>query len=479
MCPHFEMSTLNVLTVLMANQECIADIVGMGVVPALLVVSANASPTNTGVILAALGCLNMVVSHPQVVKEAIQKGENLGYFSFLFDNFVSNVFFSSLILSSNFGCVTPFGVNEFSSVMIISIRVWFYFLGTILYLLDFFCRRNIDPMIRQKASEVLSKLCADKLSGPRVKILLSKFLPSIFCEAMAESPQSAVHLFDSDTENPEIVWNANTISNVTTAIQSMKHELFMAQKRDLSVDWRLPSESFQVDYNVADELTIGGIYLRLYVTNPSWNLRKPREFLRDLLEFALSPSASGHKKSADSLDLVGSAIGHLLASQPHMCDALPSMGYLSPILAAMESDRAELKRMSAIILRHISNNHACIEALCHMKSIQCIVNGLNKRFDMLPVTCEALNHLFGARHSELVAQALECNLIPLLLKILKHGGGDLGPSPASTVANIVHALQAMAQDEKYGQEVETILAASEIWPQYRDQVINSVCSHET
>ena len=74
MCPYFEVPTLNVLTVLMANQECIADIVGMGIVPALLVVSANANPSNTAVILAALVCLNMVVSHPQVVKEALQKG---------------------------------------------------------------------------------------------------------------------------------------------------------------------------------------------------------------------------------------------------------------------------------------------------------------------------------------------------------------------------------------------------------------------
>jgi DnaJ family protein C protein 13 len=136
---------------------------------------------------------------------------------------------------------------------------------------------------------------------------------------------------------------------------------------------------------------------------------------------------------------------------------------------AMESDTPELKRIAAIVLRHIANNHACLEVLCHIRGIQYIVNGMKKSQDMLPVTCEALNHLYSARHSELVSQALQSQLIPLLLNLLKHGGNDLGPNAAATKANIVHALQSMAQDEKHGPEVDAILSKSDVWLQYRDQ----------
>jgi len=75
MCPQFEQPVLSLLASLMANQECVADIVGMGIVPALLVVTAKGSITD--VVLMCLNCLAMIASHPQVVKETIQKGNEI------------------------------------------------------------------------------------------------------------------------------------------------------------------------------------------------------------------------------------------------------------------------------------------------------------------------------------------------------------------------------------------------------------------
>ena len=336
--------------------------------------------------------------------------------------------------------------------------------------MDFFCTSNIDPAIRHKSAEVLAKLCADKLSGPRVKILLSKFLPSIFYEAMSESPQAALNLFDSVTENPEIVWNENAKSNVKSAIGQMKLDLFTAQRSDLSVDWKLPSESFQVDYGVPGELIIGGIYLRLYVTNPSWNLRKPREFLRDLLDYSLSSTTNqSQKKSDDDMNLVGSALGHLLGAQPQLCDALPPMGYMKGILQGMESQRISVKRTASILIRYVATSHTCVEALCHLEAIQPILNGMKTKCETLPLTCEALNHLYAAAQSELVLQGIQTQLVPFLLSLLKNSS-DLGPTPSATKAHIIKTLQNMSLDEKYGLEVQAILAKSEVGAQYRDQV---------
>ncbi len=74
MCPFYEKGILALLTSLMGNQECVADIVGMGVVPALLVVSATAQKDAAAVIASSLTCLSMIVTHSQVAKETIQKG---------------------------------------------------------------------------------------------------------------------------------------------------------------------------------------------------------------------------------------------------------------------------------------------------------------------------------------------------------------------------------------------------------------------
>ena len=67
--------------------------------------------------------------------------------------------------------------------------------GALVYLLDLFCNSS-NPNVRSRTAELFSKMMADKLIGPRVKILLSKFLPSIFMDAMRDSPDASVHMFE-------------------------------------------------------------------------------------------------------------------------------------------------------------------------------------------------------------------------------------------------------------------------------------------
>lgn len=42
--------------------------------------------------------------------------------------------------------------------------------------------------------------------------------------------------------------------------------------------------------NIANpnELVIGGVYLRIFIANPAWTLRKPKEFLSELMETCLT-----------------------------------------------------------------------------------------------------------------------------------------------------------------------------------------------
>ena len=54
----------------------------------------------------------------------------------------------------------------------------------------------MNPAVRIRTAELFAKMMADKLIGPRVKIVLSKFLPSIFMDAMRDNPDASVHMFE-------------------------------------------------------------------------------------------------------------------------------------------------------------------------------------------------------------------------------------------------------------------------------------------
>ena len=52
--------------------------------------------------------------------------------------------------------------------------------------------------------------------------------------------------------------------------------------------WNAPADEIQKAQDfVSNELVISGVYVRLFIANPGWVLRKPREFLSDLLEKGL------------------------------------------------------------------------------------------------------------------------------------------------------------------------------------------------
>ena len=67
--------------------------------------------------------------------------------------------------------------------------------GAPIYLLDLFANASL-PNVREKTSELMAKMLADKLVGPKVRIILSKFLPVIFMDAMRDSPEASVHMFE-------------------------------------------------------------------------------------------------------------------------------------------------------------------------------------------------------------------------------------------------------------------------------------------
>lgn len=94
-------------------------------------------------------------------------------------------------------------------------------------------------------------------------------------------------------------------------------------------------QDVQIDHGIGTgELVISGIYIRLFIANPGWVLRKPREFLTDLLENMLNMMSS---KDTDlqKLEELTTAFVKLLSAQPNLAEFVPATGYISRIFATM------------------------------------------------------------------------------------------------------------------------------------------------
>ena len=63
--------------------------------------------------------------------------------------------------------------------------------------------------------------------------------------------------------------------------------------------WQPSQEDADLRASLHGELVVSGIYIRLFVANPGWVLRKPREFLIELMENVLKQMGQVNKKKPD------------------------------------------------------------------------------------------------------------------------------------------------------------------------------------
>lgn len=78
----------------------------------------------------------------------------------------------------------------------------------------------------------------------------------------------------------------NVIGSFNKYISNYRH--YSSQKINPSINWCVPEESPLASVDKPSELKVGGVYLRLFVANPGWVLRKPKEFLSELMDTSIS-----------------------------------------------------------------------------------------------------------------------------------------------------------------------------------------------
>eukprot|EP00064_Thunnus_orientalis_P007154 superscaffoldBa00000780_g7173 len=339
--------------------------------------------------------------------------------------------------------------------------------GALIYLLDLFCNCT-HPQVRTQTAELFSKMTSDKLVGPKVRLTLIRFLPGVFMDAMRDNAEAAVHIFEGTHENPELIWNDSSRETVSTTVREMMLEHFKQQKDNPDVNWRLPEE-FTVAYGAGQgEIEVGGVFLRIFIAQPGWVLRKPREFLVSLLE-TLTELLEKNNPNGEALETVTTAAVCLFSTQSQLADQVPPLGHLPRVLATLNHKNNAVPKSSIRLIHVLSDNELCVRCMASLETIGPLMTGMKVRADMAGLACEALNRMFQKEQTELVAQALRVELVPYLLKLLEGIGLETIENPSATKAQIVKALKSMTRSLQYGEQVNEILAKSSVWSAFKDQ----------
>lgn len=57
-----------------------------------------------------------------------------------------------------------------------------------------------------------------------MRLALGRFLPPVFADAMRDSPQACVHMFETIHENPELIWDDDARLRVTKLVADFKNK---------------------------------------------------------------------------------------------------------------------------------------------------------------------------------------------------------------------------------------------------------------
>jgi hypothetical protein len=83
---------------------------------------------------------------------------------------------------------------------------------------------------------------------------------------------------------PELIWSDDMVLTFRSAITEQVERLYTLQMADATALMEL-DEEFEVEYETLDdEIYIGGIYVRLFLQNPNYKIRRPETFIEALLQ---------------------------------------------------------------------------------------------------------------------------------------------------------------------------------------------------
>ncbi|KAF8069423.1 GRV2 [Scenedesmus sp. PABB004] len=376
---------------------------------------------------------------------------------------------------------------------------------------------------RAAAADVLRALLAQPTHGPRVSLLLGKLLPPGLVATIAEGPPEAVlRALAQTVETPECLWDGRMAAAASAEVAALAAGVRRAHAGG-AYEWAPPPGAAAACAGLADELFVGGVYVRLYLKNPTFAVRDPAAFAEALAERYLAElraacaGGEGARRAADRCLLLSAAAVALLAGHGLLADHVAQLGYAGRLLGLLAGRTAripapppgappgaagltasappdELGGSVLRLLHALAASPGAAEALAASAGAPLVPTlaaamawGHGASLLVLETLKRALSPANRQRDT-LVAQALSAGMPARLLARLDWrsgghaaeaggegtGAGGRGAGAGEQEAAVeralaVDVLRLLAEEGTYGEQVGAALAGSAVWAAYRDQ----------
>jgi hypothetical protein len=398
---------------------------------------------------------------------------------------------------------------------------------------------TVPKPARATAAALLSAMASDAVNGPPLLMNISQLVPEALAVAIKESVSGAtsagtgtsgvltagvgggasgagggsgsigdvIMVFDGDHETPELIWNAICRHELRCALGDLSNGLNGLRKRAATAGqpggadgcgWALPA-TFRVRYSAHEgELRIGGVYVRVFLKEPTFPLRDPKAFLEALLRrfmqeaetlcgmtsedadkaraaanaaaeaaraeeaaggvgaTARSAGASGEQalvlRGEDVLTQVTHGLVCLLRVRALMADAAAALGYLPKLISMLsvssgKAARYNLSVQCLRVLQVLASSKTCVAALAKTNIVSVIIASLTPLPRDAGFTLEAFKLMLetdtGDSHG-LVEAALRCNVVPFMVNVLEKEKLDHLVDPSAAKVHAVAILKVSA-----------------------------------
>uniref|UniRef100_T1GGD6 Uncharacterized protein n=1 Tax=Megaselia scalaris TaxID=36166 RepID=T1GGD6_MEGSC len=286
------------------------------------------------------------------------------------------------------------------------------------------------------------------------------------------SPHSNILVTNSSStySQPPIITSQTEAMGQTTITE--ERAFYSAQKTNNKLLWKDPEILPEI---VSNEIVVAGVYLRLFVSNPAWTLRKPKQFLSDLLDFVVD-NISKTSTEKEVMELSTTALVELLRSQPNLADDIPVLGHIPKLFRLLPVQ----PKNTLSVLHQLSISEFCVTSISQTECILPLKKCMESNSDLIEKTCETLSRLFKyqlVRFYYYIHIILEKNIFlgpidkPIFRSqfdsiFVRFVRKSLGLGCEGT---IVSALKAMTHNLNYGERVSQVLLKHPAWAEFKDQ----------
>jgi DnaJ family protein C protein 13 len=350
----------------------------------------------------------------------------------------------------------------------------------------------IDDVLEERKTSalVLSRMLQDRVMGPKMFIIVQRFLPLSIARELRESPEDVVLTLDKTHETPEIVWDSTCRRDLKSALAKACQQSDEAAALDGV--WKPPGghEKYRVKYTILDgEVMVGGVYLRIFLKDPTFPLRDPKAFLESMLrllsveaETVVTTTKTSDSTTRDALmTALTSSTVCLFKVNPRLMSHMATLGYVPKIVKLLKAAPIPTSEVGINIaavcfvrlLHQIATDSTCMEQFARTPVTECLFRVARPVHADTAYVLEALLKVVrGGSH--FIGRLMEVDngtIITFLIGVLEDAE-DLSVLRDVVAAkfNAVEILKVLENDPIHGEAViEGLGAFAEAWERYKYQ----------